>query len=181
VLPRISRQLGSRFTVNGDYLAFFVNAREKIGGVEVARVMDPSYGPVITSAIRIEDALDSGGSPDPNKRGFYIEDGGYPEFFNWMISIAQIPGFLERFFAFGKHYLWGLLGWDPNHDMGSAVSQLIGPNEFTKSSFPLLAMGRDIPDGTMSLKGKNLNVDWSYKGSEQYFQRLRGTLRELTE
>jgi cholesterol oxidase len=177
--PKISKKLGSRFSINGDYLSFFLKSRQIVGGEEIPRILDPSYGPVITSAIRVGDALDTGGPGDLKQRGFYVEDGGYPEFFNWLIETAQFPGFVGRLMKFGQRYLWGLFGWDPNHDLDSAFSALIGPTDLSMSSLPLLTMGRDIPDGNMKLKGKYLDVDWTMKASEQYFERVRDVLHKL--
>src|SRR5439155_17995555 len=46
---------------------------------------------------------------------------------------------------------------------------------------PLLAMGRDVPDGRMPLREDGLlEVDWSKDGaSKPYFERLRNTMRAL--
>ena len=44
---------------------------------------------------------------------------------------------------------------------------------------PLLAMGRDVPDGRMYLKRGRLDVDWSRARSEAYFDRVRATSRSF--
>ncbi|HEV2905563.1 MAG TPA: GMC family oxidoreductase N-terminal domain-containing protein, partial [Pyrinomonadaceae bacterium] len=73
--PHLSKRLGSRYNVNGDLLSFIANAMERKNGKCVPRRLDPSFGPVITSAIRIGDTLDGDGDQG---RGFYVEDGGNP-------------------------------------------------------------------------------------------------------
>jgi hypothetical protein len=52
-LPRMSRKLGSRFCGNGDLLTLALNCSEELEGVRVPRVVDPGYGPVITSTARV--------------------------------------------------------------------------------------------------------------------------------
>lgn len=73
--PRLSRRLGTCFSGNGDLLTF---ARKRPGAPtdpEMPAVIDPTFGPVITSAARVGDALDGDGS---SGRGFYLEDAGFP-------------------------------------------------------------------------------------------------------
>jgi len=77
--PLLNRDiLGSRFSVNGDLLSFVINTKERRNGKLVPRHLDPSFGPVITSAIRVGDSLDGDGSTG---RGFYMEDAGIPYLF----------------------------------------------------------------------------------------------------
>jgi cholesterol oxidase len=167
--------LGSRFSVNGDYLSFITNCRADGGGAP--RLIDPSYGPVITSAIRVADALDTGASS--GERGFYVEDGGYPEFVNWMLETAQLPGMARRALRLGTRYLSGLFGWNRDTDLGAELAEFLGPTRMSMSSFPLLAMGRDVPNGTMRLEGTHLAVDWVRDASAAYFDRLRHTVRSM--
>jgi cholesterol oxidase len=82
--PQLNREvLGSRFSVNGDLLSFVVNSKERRNGKMVPRRLDPSFGPVITGAIRVGDTLDGDG---PQGRGFYLEDAGTPYLFSWIGS-----------------------------------------------------------------------------------------------
>src|SRR3954462_10026013 len=61
VLPGLSRKIGSRFCGNGDLLTLILNtARIDESGRREARIIDPGYGPVITTTARIPDALDDG-------------------------------------------------------------------------------------------------------------------------
>ncbi|HET9017198.1 MAG TPA: FAD-dependent oxidoreductase, partial [Thermomicrobiaceae bacterium] len=73
-LPRLSPMLGRRFSANGDRLAFAVRARD---GARRTREFRPSFGPVITGALRVPDGRDGAGD---GARGFYVEDAGYPAF-----------------------------------------------------------------------------------------------------
>ena len=47
---------------------------------------------------------------------------------------------------------------------------------------PLFSMGRDMPDGNMTLTGDGyLDVDWDKRKSTPFFEELRRTAREVTE
>ncbi len=62
-------------------------------------MIDPGLGPVITSAIRVPDALDGG-----DGRGFYLEDAGYPAFASWMLEVLEEPEALVRAAPKAAHY-----------------------------------------------------------------------------
>ena len=84
--PRISRKLGTRFCGNGDLLTLALNCAEVVDGVRVPRIVDPGYGPVITSTARVPDALDGG-----EGRGFYLQDAGYPQHLAWILHVLAAP------------------------------------------------------------------------------------------
>ena len=86
-LPHLGPALGTRFSGNGDLLTFLRHSRRNVDGTPVPRWLDPSSGPVITSAVRAGDTLDGDGSTG---RGFYIEDGGYPQFVDWLVEAGGV-------------------------------------------------------------------------------------------
>jgi cholesterol oxidase len=45
----------------------------------------------------------------------------------------------------------------------------------------MLAMGRDIPDGTLRLRDGNLELDWTTRSSSAYFDRVEATLRQIAQ
>ena len=66
--------------------------------------------------------------------------------------------------------------------MSAEVSALFGDVGLASGVLPLLGMGRDIPDGKMSLADGRLQVDWSKHGaSEDYFDRVRDLSRRIAE
>ncbi len=162
---QLSPALGTRYSGNGDLLSFFLDA---------AKPLNPMIGPVITSAIRLENKGNAG--------GFYIEDGGYPAFLAWIIESAlDLPGFASRAVHFGKRTIFGALGLDPDTDLGREVSELLGPCLTAQHSLPVLAMGRDTPSGRLSLNGKFLDCDWNLEKSSEYYARLIATGRQVAE
>lgn len=172
--PRLSPALGTRFSANGDLLSAIVGASRQVGGKAVPRDVEPSIGPVITSAIRIADEEDGTGA---RGRGFYIEDGGNPVFVDWLAEAVGILGTTRRAFEFVARRTVAHLIGRPRSNINRDLSQLIGgvPGAW----FPLLVMGRDIPDGTMRLRDGDLDVDWTPRHSAAYFDRVEETLRAI--
>lgn len=175
-LPGLSNELGHGFSGNGDLLTFAVRSTQtEPDGRRVPRVIEPGCGPVITSAIRVPDALDGG-----EGRGFYLEDAGYPEFASWILEMLEEPEAIVAAAPRAAHYVWSLLHGDRHSEVGDLASALLGTCDLSSGLLPLLAMGRDIPDGMMSLKDGLLEVAWSKDGaSRPYFDRVRAVSRQL--
>lgn len=173
-----NQNLGSRFCVNGDLLSFIVKSMERKNGQSVPRRLDPSFGPVITSAIRLGDTLDGEGQQG---RGFYIEDGGHPFLLSWFSELSGFPGFLRRALKFLKMGAKYRLGLNNDAELSAEISDLIGPANTSQSSFPVLTMGRDMPNGKLSLKNGYLECDWEIKKSHEYFDRVRRTVKAVAK
>jgi cholesterol oxidase len=181
--PRISALLGERFSTNGDLLTFVFRATDKTGRAPVPRILDPSHGPVITSTIRVGDEMDGDGATG---RGFYLQDAGYPEFANWVIEAANGPAFALRAAKFAirrlKHWWTG----DPHSEVSGQLAGLIGACDNSAGSMPLLGMGRDFPDGKMTLRPNRrgdpfLEVDWCNIRSAPYFDRVTALSAKIAE
>jgi cholesterol oxidase len=137
----------------------------------VPRDLKPSFGPVITGAIRFGDTLDGHGEQG---RGFYLEDGGNPYLLSWLAELSGAPSYLYRLVQFLKVNLKFRLGLSKDADLGSEIADLIGDCVTSRSSLPVLSMGRDCPDGHLYLDGKYLECDWAVKsGSQEYYDRVR--------
>jgi cholesterol oxidase len=171
--PGLSRQLGTRFGGNGDLLTFALKARHSDGS---PRILDPGHGPVITSAIRMPDALDGG-----EGRGFYVQDAGYPEFLSWVIQATQGPVALWRWRRVAARILFSLLRRQPEVDLSAEVASLLSDTGVSAGSLPLLGMGRDIPDGRMTLSDGKLDVDWVKGKSGPFFDRLRDFSKDIAD
>jgi len=175
--PRLNKNaLGSRFCVNGDLLSFIANSTEQKNGKTVPRRLDPSFGPVITSAIRLGDTLDGG---PPQGRGFYTEDGGNPYLMSWFSELSGVPAFLRRSLKFLKFAAKYRLGFSHDADLSAELSDLVGPASASMSSFPVSTKGRDFANGRLSLKDGLLECDWAIKKSQEYFDRVRRVGRAI--
>ena len=166
----LSPALGTHFCGNGDLLTFALRCKDQI---------NPDFGPVITSAIRMGDAHDGDGSTG---RGFYIEDAGYPSFASWMLQAADEP---RALWLWRKVALRLFLKWirrKPQPDISGVISSFFGDARTSAGLLPLLGMGRDVPDGRMQLRDGLLDVDWSKDGaSKAYFEKLRDTMHALAD
>jgi cholesterol oxidase len=176
--PRISAALGSRFSGNGDVLTFFRHSRRKVDGGTQPRWLNPAFGPVITSAIRVGDRLDGDGDKG---RGFYIEDGGIPQFFNWLVETSTAPSDVFRAATFLVRRLAAHARGVPRSNVSADVGALLGDGLTSSTWLPMLAIGRDIPDGVLRLKRGDLDLDWTPRSSNAYYTRLEGTLDRLAE
>jgi cholesterol oxidase len=174
--PRISRRLGTRFGGNGDLLTFAIKSSEESGGARVPRVIDPGYGPVITSGIRVGDELDG-----EEGRGFYLEDAGFPEHLTWILQVFDTPGALWRWRMTASNLVRSWLGREPESDLGAEISELLGQTDLSAGLLPMIGMGRDIPDGNMTLRGSKLDIDWRKLKSGPFFDRLRDTARRISD
>lgn len=162
----VSDRLGSRFCGNGDLLGFVTGSR--------SRVMDPSTGPVITSTIRVDDTVDGG-----EGRGFYLQDGGYPQFVNWILETATMLGPVRRGARFAAALARTRLLGEPDSSLSAQVAALIGDARLSAGTLPMLGMGRDIADGQMGLRSGYLDVDWTTATSASFFARLGETMRQV--
>lgn len=174
--PKISEQLGARFCVNGDLLSFIVNSYEQKKGKCVPRILDPSFGPVITGAIRLGDTVDGLGDQG---RGFYVEDGGNPYLLSWAVELTGFVGLLRRSAQFLKMFLDYRVGLNKDADFSDAIANVLGDCATSKSSMPVLTMGRDIPNGKLSYDGRYLQCDWQIKKSRDYYDRVRRIVRDI--
>ena len=173
--PNISQQVGTHFSGNGDLINFAIKAKREIEG---------SYGPVITSTIRMPDQLDGG-----EGRGFYLQDAGYPNFINWMLEIPNVPQNLFGQLLFGLRWLWGNITKKGLGDsnLSQEISELLFGKKklnFSATVLPLLGMGRDIADGLMKLRqdkqgNYELDVTQNIKNDLPFFQRLRNTMKDV--
>jgi cholesterol oxidase len=171
--------LGTRFCGNGDLLSFAIRCRESKDGVERGRTLEPSNGPVITSAIRYPDALD-----DPSlggARGMYLEDAGYPAFMGWLAEATDTVGFARRAIHFAWQRIRARLGGASDSSISDDMSRLLGECALSSDSLPLLGMGRDTPDGVMRLSEGWLDIDWGTRNSSKHFERMRGAMRDIVD
>ena len=169
----LSARLGSRFSGNGDVLAFGYNNDQPIDGIgfgykaaayDWKKDKERPVGPTITGLIDLR------GTPDL-EHGMVIEEG-------------SIPGGLGSFLPAVMALTAGALGTDT--DAGDLLSEKAreleslarGPyHGAVNHTQTFLVMSHDGADGTMTLDGDRLRVEWPGVGMKPGFERVADNLR----
>jgi cholesterol oxidase len=168
-----SQALGSRFSGNGDLLAFAMKAKDREGRPSE---VSASRGPVITSYGRHADAADPGGQG----QGFYIEDAGYPVALEWFTQALDTAKYAHAWLDFAWAAVRRWSGRSPAaSEISAKVASLLGDAGLSKSSLPLLGMGRDTADGQFRMDGKWLETDWKIDGSRPYFNEITKSMQSI--
>jgi cholesterol oxidase len=168
--PGLSDRLGTQFCGNGDLLTLATDARDN----GRPRILDPGYGPVITSTVRVKDAAEGGAG-----RGFYIQDGGYPQSVNWIAEASYQLAVYRRAARLAVRLARKWLRIDRRSDIGGEMSAFFSSGSVA-STLLLFSMGRDLPNGTMSLtKDGYLDVDWRKRKGDPPFDDIRDTARRM--
>ena len=170
--PGLSARLGSQISGNGDLLTFLDQCRDP--GTRAVRRFEPGLGPVITSSIHVRDA--------GKARGFYLQEAGYPQGWGYIIDAIDTPSMLARLFGLTARIVSSWLGLRPGGNLSASVARAFGAAARSSSTLPMLAMGRDVPDGVATLDARGtLDVDWAERGSDEYFTAVRDMARRLAE
>lgn len=159
-LPRISEQLGKRFSGNGDFVSAVVAGQREVGS---------NYGPVITRYIDYDLYQQRGGGAS-----FLLQDAGYPAFIAWYIEGLRPlnPLFMLRKLKIALRvlvqYAAAWLSGKHSGTLGAAASALLR-DDLTHHSAVLLMMGKDSGDGTLTLKDGRLDIQWPQERSRPLY------------
>ncbi|MEA2285208.1 MAG: cholesterol oxidase [Solirubrobacteraceae bacterium] len=165
-LPRLSPRLGHGFSSNGDILMFTRGAD---------RYLDPSYGPTITASVRVPDA------DSPSGRGFFVQDAGAPVATEWLWQGREAPADLWRLRRTAWKRLGRRLRGRRDTSLGGVLAEGLGGARESAAMMPLLGMGRDVPDGRMTLQGGSLALNWSERPSREFFEGLEAAGSAVSE
>jgi cholesterol oxidase len=164
-LPRLSAALGTRVSANGDALAMLRDAD---------RYLDPSFGPVITTTIDVSEGKSASG------RGYRVQDAGAPVLADWLwegLEVPKLPWRMRR--AILREVGAALLNRPRKTNLSGDLARA-----FTDRSarlVPLLANGRDMPDGRYQLNGDSLELSWSSAHSEDYYKAVEATFGDISD
>jgi cholesterol oxidase len=153
-LPNVSQRLGYGWSSNGDFLTPAFHA---------TRRLEPTQGPTITSAITFLD----GSRPD--KKRFWIQDGGFPNVVaNWLTHATAADARVQTFLTF----------------VNSAIREH-GPLE---NVMPWFAQGIDAANGRLRLKRRwwlvgerRLDLDWDVAESAKVINAIIAMHKELAK
>jgi cholesterol oxidase len=175
--PRLSRHLGHHFSGNGDMLGVAHNAHATTGDQVSTLDLSPSHGSVITSTVRVADASDTGEGRGDGP-GYYIQDGGYPGFVDWMVESTASVELAKRAIRFVESRTMHRIARHTDAELDTAIEALIGSARRSSSLLPLLGMGLDRPGGVITLDagGTNLEVKTSPDDSIELANRIIKTM-----
>jgi cholesterol oxidase len=169
--------LGTRFCGNGDLLGFILKS-ERDGA---PFPLEGSKGPVISSYIRWPDNVDTS---SPEDFGMYLEDAGFPTFMQWLVEATQLSATVRRTAIFTYARIKERFTGQRKSLLSGELSRLLGEGVLSRSSLPLLAMGRDIPDGRLHLNDGNskwMDSTWTTKTSLRYFDHVQAQMRKVSD
>jgi cholesterol oxidase len=158
-LPKLSQQLGSNYSGNGDFLAFAFNSADPFL---------PSCGPTITTGIVYS-------RKDGNADNWFIfEEGGYPKEINALLQVLNPAHGILDVEMLSRAGLERLL-----HQSASQP----GLQGDADRSAIFLAMGRDKADGVISLHPltKALEIEWNMKSNRPLYDAEEGFSRALAQ
>jgi cholesterol oxidase len=132
-LTNVSRQLGAGWSSNGDFLT---------PAIHPLRLVKPTRGPTITSAINMLDGTADG-------QQVFIEDGGFP---------GILDGFLQNRAASPPS--------DPDARLAiESLRPLLADPNLLDHVMPWFAQARDAGDGKLSLRNGQVFLDWNVAAS----------------
>jgi len=161
--PAIGDALGTRWCGNGDLLGFLSRSKRELA---------PAAGPVITSAIRYD---------GEHGRGYYVEDGGYPNFLSWLIEGTNVIGEARRAARFAVRRAEDWVRHKPVSNLSGELSALLGDAATSSGTLPLLGMGRDVPDGRLHLDDGYLENEWTMDTSQAYYDSVKRSMEQLAD
>ena len=163
-LPNISKNLGHRFSGNGDFLFAGTHYED--------RQIDPGRGPAITAGVGFADG----------SQHIYIEDLGFPDPFMWYLN-GMIPTrdkFLNRL-AEGFKYLARSIGLGKFVGIDVEIERLLNGGIMT-NFLPYLGMGTDAANGKITLDfSGDAYVKWNTHASRKMFNDMIDILKDMSK
>jgi cholesterol oxidase len=90
-----------------------------------------------------------------------------------------LPGPLWRLLK--RRFLWDWLGESADPNLNVELSDALDNTGLSAGLLPLLGMGRDLPNGRMTLRSGRLDIDWRHSESGPYFDRVREASRGISD
>jgi cholesterol oxidase len=96
-----------------------------------------------------------------------------------VLHVVAAPRMLWNWRSSGWYLVKNWMRGSPDTDVTRHIADLMASAELSTGGLPLLAMGRDIPDGRLFLRNGRLDLDWKTEKSNAYFERVRTTSRGI--
>ena len=79
----------------------------------------------------------------------------------------------RRLLRFAGRVVAGWLGFNTDSNLGDEAAALLAP-----SALPLLGMGRETPNGRMTLRDERLHVTWSLRRTRAFYRALTAVMAD---
>ena len=113
-------------------------------------------------------------------RGSYVQDCGYPMVLNWLTEARY--GLTGRLLVFALRRFWAQRPRQPVEPARLGPGPRLRRRGDRVDSMPLLGMGRDVPDGILSLNKRGyLASSWNTRASKPYFDGLRQQMQAIAD
>ncbi len=167
----VSDQLGSRFTGNGDVLAFAYNNDHAVNGIGIGTHPKPTWTPPGPCIAGLIDKRDTPRLAD----GYVIEEGVMPS-----ALASLLPGlFASSAALFGKDTD---IGDDAEEAFRRLQSSLLGAYQGAMhNTQTYLVMSHDDAAGSMTLRNDQIAVSWPDVARQPIFERVEAALLAATK
>jgi len=166
----VSPRLGSRFSGNGDVLAFAYDAEVPVRGIGTGRrhpTPETRVGPSITGMVDLT---------ADRSRALLVEEGAIPGALRPLMpaafAVASEAGGGGGPLAFARR-VWGRLWRNPWRLLASR-------GEAADNTLTYLVMSDDAGDGRLRLEGDSVYVDWEGAGDRPVFDRNAEVLQKMS-
>jgi len=166
----VSPRLGSRFSGNGDVLAFAYDAELPVRGIGTGRrhpTAETSVGPTITGMVDLT---------ADRSRALLVEEGAIPGALRPLMpaafAVASEAGGGGGPAAFARR-VWRRLRRDPRR-------RLAWRGGAADDTLTYLVMSDDAGDGRLRLEGDSVRVDWAGAGDRPVFDRNAEVLQKMS-
>jgi cholesterol oxidase len=169
----MSDTVGSRFTGNGDVLAFAYNTESEINAVGFGRRPAKSrepVGPCITGVIDLREQQELAD-------GMVIQEGSFPGAIG-----SLLPEGLGLAAKFEGENTVGGAGHLIHEKLREVESLTLGPYKGAiRNTQVYLVMGHDDSEGKLYLKDDRVRISWPGVGDKPIFQKISDNLKKATE
>jgi cholesterol oxidase len=166
----VSPRLGTRFSGNGDVLAFAYDAELPVRGIGTGRrypTPETSVGPCITGMVDLT---------ADRSRALLVEEGAIPGALRPLMpaafAVASEAGGGGGPVAFARR-VWGRLRHNPRR-------RLAWRGGAADDTLTYLVMSDDAGDGRLRLDGDSVRVDWAGAGDRPVFDRNAEVLQKMS-
>lgn len=163
-LPELGLALGTRFSINGEYLLG--------GATETESRIDPALGPPITARVTVKDG----------NHIVTVQDLGLPDAAFWYLEGLLPPrqGRVRRLLELAKAYALRTLGWNaPTTRLSHEVDALVAGGR-TPRLLPYLGMGTDSSDGRLRLRGDDIDAEFDLARNRALYDRIHGAMQAVS-